>query len=240
MVCGSDHDEMVISRNLLGGNMRVAIMQPYFFPYAGYYRLFAAVDLFVVYDCVQFPRRGWVHRNRLSDFNGADQWLTLPLQKGDRDRTRICDLVFAKNARNVMEEQMRRFPCFIALAKKEPELAVMLSDFSVTPVQYLLRSLEWSVNRLGLNCSMVRSSSLNIAEIVKGQDRIIEIVKRIGGKTYINAPGGVSLYDSSVFEEAGMTLKFLPDYVGSYKSVLERMLTENVADLAQEIRKNTL
>src|SRR5437016_2188558 len=59
----------------------VAIMQPYFLPYAGYFRLFAASDLFVIYDCVQFPRRGWVHRNRLTDARGLERWLTLPLEK---------------------------------------------------------------------------------------------------------------------------------------------------------------
>jgi hypothetical protein len=58
-----------------------AIMQPYFLPYAGYFRLFAATDLFVVYECVQFPRRGWVHRNQLVNTAGAERWLTLPLEK---------------------------------------------------------------------------------------------------------------------------------------------------------------
>jgi WbqC-like protein family len=53
--------------------LTVAIMQPYFLPYAGYSRLFAATDLFVVYDCVQFPRRGWVHRNRLVNTAGAER-----------------------------------------------------------------------------------------------------------------------------------------------------------------------
>ena len=56
----------------------IAVMQPYFVPYAGYFRLFAATDLFVIYDCVQFPRRGWVHRNQLPGANGQPNWLTLP------------------------------------------------------------------------------------------------------------------------------------------------------------------
>ena len=64
----------------------VAIMQPYFFPYAGYFRLFAASDLFVIYDCVQFPRRGWVHRNLLPDASGSERWLTLPLEKPRKAR----------------------------------------------------------------------------------------------------------------------------------------------------------
>ena len=62
------------------GSRTVAIMQPYFAPYAGYFRLLATTDLFVVYDCVQFPRRGWVHRNQLPDAAGKLDWLTLPLE----------------------------------------------------------------------------------------------------------------------------------------------------------------
>src|SRR5438874_2141062 len=75
----------------------VAIMQPYFIPYAGYFRLFAASNLFVIYDCVQFPRQGWVHRNQLADHSGMRRWLTLPLEKAAQN-VLIRDLRFAPNA----------------------------------------------------------------------------------------------------------------------------------------------
>src|SRR5260370_23913658 len=68
-------------------------MQPYFTPYGGYFRLFAASDLFVIYDCVQFPQRGWVHRNRLVDRAGKERWLTLPLAKAPQS-VLIADLRF--------------------------------------------------------------------------------------------------------------------------------------------------
>src|SRR5215207_8721062 len=87
----------------------VAIMQPYFIPYAGYFRLFAASDLFVIYDCVQFPRRGWVHRNRLPDATGQESWLTLPLAKAPRD-VRIRDLRFSADADQILADRMRRIP----------------------------------------------------------------------------------------------------------------------------------
>ena len=219
--------------------LRIAIMQPYFFPYAGYYRLFAAADVFVVLDCVQFPRRGWVHRNRLSNFNAQPQWLTLPLTKGDRDTTRICDLRFLEDAPQVMENQIRRFPCLNGLDKKEPQLAAILSDFGVSPVQYLVRGLEWTTERLGLRRSIVMSSSLEIPEKFKAQDRIIEIGKRLNARHYVNAPGGRDLYDAAAFEAAGLSLNFLPEYAGSYQSMLERLLNESTSSVAQEILQNT-
>src|SRR3982074_1250181 len=86
----------------------VAIMQPYFIPYAGYFRLFAATDLFVIYDCVQFPRRGWVHRNRLVDASGKERWLTWPMSKVPQ-QTLIRDLRFAPGAADVFAARLRSF-----------------------------------------------------------------------------------------------------------------------------------
>lgn len=219
--------------------LRVAIMQPYFFPYGGYYRLFAAADVFVALDCVQFPRRGWVHRNRLDNFNGELQWLTLPLSKSDRDNTRICDLQFSQDAAQLIKEQMRRFPCLANLDQNEPQLAAILSDFTVSPAQYLVRGLEWATERLGVKRPIVMSSSFGVPSEFKAQDRILEIAKRVNASDYINAPGGRDLYDAGSFEAAGLSLNFLPDYGGSYQSVLQRLLNENSEEVAKEIWQNT-
>lgn len=220
-------------------NTRIAIMQPYFFPYGGYYRLFAAADVFVVLDCVQFPRRGWVHRNQLTNTNGEPQWMSLPLVKGDRDSTRICDLKFPENAQNRMEEQIRCFPYLKTIEKKDPRLAAILADFSVSPVQYLVRGLEWATECLGISRPILISSSLEIPESLKAQDRIIEIAKRMNAKHYINAPGGRGLYEAGAFEAAGLSLSFLPDYIGSYQSVLERLLEESANSISREILQSS-
>lgn len=71
--------------------MRIAIMQPYWMPYAGYHRLFVASDLFVIYDDVQFTKGGWIHRNII---NG--KWHTLPIER-PRLGTKINDLQWQKN-----------------------------------------------------------------------------------------------------------------------------------------------
>lgn len=72
--------------------MRVAINQPYYYPYAGYFRLFAASDLFVILDDVQWNRRGRVHRCQ-----AKGKWITLPIKKTNRDTTRIMDLEWQKD-----------------------------------------------------------------------------------------------------------------------------------------------
>ena len=83
----------------------IAIMQPYFIPYAGYFRLFAVSDLLVIYDCVQFARRGWVHRNRLPDRSGVERWLTLPLAKAPQS-VLIKDLRFPEDAAALLDHRL--------------------------------------------------------------------------------------------------------------------------------------
>ena len=215
-------------------------MQPYFMPYAGYFRLFAAADLFVALDCVQFPRRGWVHRNRLTDENKELQWLTVPLKKGDRDTTRICDLRFQENAKMALFEQTRRFPALQRIGETHSDLADLLFNLGNDPTEYLISTLTEMAGILGLNCPIMRSSTLNIESRFKAQQRIIEIARQIGATGYINAPGGKDLYDDASFKKAGLTLDFLPDYRGGFSSILERVIDDGIDPVMKEIHQNLL
>ena len=69
--------------------MKVAIMQPYFLPYIGYFQLIAAVDVFIVYDNIKYTKKGWINRNRIL-LNGKDVMFSLPL-KSDSDYLNIRD-----------------------------------------------------------------------------------------------------------------------------------------------------
>ena len=89
--------------------MNIAIMQPYFLPYAGYFRLFSIADLVVILDCVQFTRRGFIHRNTLPNITNQATFLTLPIKKSSQ-QTLIKDLTFAENAQQEMYVRLRKFP----------------------------------------------------------------------------------------------------------------------------------
>lgn len=222
----------------MGSPLTVAIMQPYFIPYAGYFRLFAASDLFVIYDCVQFPRRGWVHRNRLVDASGAERWLTLPIAKAPRDAL-IRELRFSIDARDVLAERMRPLPLFATVREPEPEILTTMRDIGGTPVDYIEQLLHSVVSQLGLRWEVIRSSTLGVPDSLHGQDRIIEIARRLGATCYVNAPDGRSLYDAVVFEDAGIALRFLSDYPGSSASILRRILEEDADSLAHDIRASS-
>lgn len=213
-------------------------MQPYFMPYAGYFRLFAASDVFVALDCVQFPRRGWVHRNRFTNENGELEWLTVPLKKGDRDATRICDLQFRGEVNAFFLDEIRRFRLLKTIRQDHPDFADILFDTQVNPSEYFLSSLSRIAKHLGVERPVIRSSTLNVAPQFRGQERIIEIAKRVGATDYINAPGGKDLYDEVAFSKAGLTLNILSEYQGGYSSVLERVIEDGIDLVAAEIHRN--
>src|SRR3954469_24988813 len=171
----------------------IAVMQPYFMPYAGYFRLFQASDLFVIYDCVQFPRRGWVHRNRLADARGVNRWLTLPLAKAPQD-VLIRDLRFSPNAHELLAERLR--PFHLATADRDvQDILLAVRNVSGSPTSYLERLLERVVCHLGFPWKVMRSSALGIPAALRGQHRILEIARQLGATNYVNTPGGTGLYN---------------------------------------------
>src|SRR5436190_13841364 len=121
--------------------MKIAIMQPYFIPYGGYFRLFATTDLFVVYDCVQFPRRSWVHRNQLRTAANELAWLTLPLLKQPMD-VLIKELAFRSDAQDVWTEQLSKFPCVKQISQKYPDLFAKLTTLQSSPTDYIVDLLR--------------------------------------------------------------------------------------------------
>ena len=209
-------------------------MQPYFFPYAGYFRLFAATDLFVVLDDVQFPRRGWVHRNRLHTASGDTAWLTLPIEKTPQSAS-ITDQRLRPDADATIDEQRRRFPVFDDPRATGNEVVAALRPAAGGLVDYLEPQLAAVCARLGLDTPMQRASELAIDPELRAADRLIAIALALGADTYVNSPGGRALYDEHTFASRGLTLEFLPDHDGPFTSMLERVILEPADDLRSEI-----
>jgi len=210
----------------------IAVMQPYFLPYTGYFRLFAAADRVALFDCVQFPRRGWVHRNRLPDGAGNPALLTLPL-RSDAVDTRIADLRFAEDAAATLQQRCNRFP---QLRETDHTLLSSVLDPGPDVVEYLEALLRQCCGHLDLPFETIRTSSLDIDPALRGQDRVLAIVEALGGDRYLNLEGGQSLYDDDAFADRGINLSFLPAWQGSTWSILQRLLSESPAAVADEIR----
>ncbi|WP_109047082.1 WbqC family protein [Azospirillum sp. TSA6c] len=215
----------------------VAIMQPYFLPYAGYFRLMAAADLFVIYDCVQFPRRGWVHRNRLQNAAGELDWLTLPLHHPPW-QARIDTIRLAKDAPERLTTAIRRFPCLSTPLGQKLVANLVLFGSEGAPLlrDYLDRQLRGIADLLGLSTPFLCSSTLGLESNLQAQDRILNICQRLGATRYINAPGGVDLYDVAAFNERGIELVVLPPWHGAFDSVLQRILEDGPQTCGRAIK----
>lgn len=218
--------------------MKIAVMQPYFFPYIGYFQLISSVDLFVIYDCVQYPRRGWVHRNKLTSAGSKISWLTLPLKKSSVS-TIINRLEFKEEADSLIETRLRKFPLIYNYIKEQKVKIGIYTKGNINLVKYLERTINEVSEYFCINTNFIRSSSLNIPHEYIGENRIIQIAKSLNASTYINSSGGIGLYNYKTFQDNNIQLKFLSKYKGNNISILERICLENKNNLMNEIKNLT-
>lgn len=190
--------------------MRVGIMQPYFLPYIGYWQLMNTVDRYVIYDDVNYIKRGWINRNRIL-INGKPSYLTIPLHDASQNKKinelkiaqdqKICD----KNLRMV-ELAYKKAPYFDQVF---PLYEMILMNQNTDLSIYLANSFKVIATYLEIKTNILFSSSLDKDETLKGQDKILEICKILKATEYINAIGGRELYDVESFLQQKIQLLFL-------------------------------
>lgn len=190
--------------------MKLAIMQPYLFPYIGYWQLLNAADKFVALDDVAFIKRGHINRNRIL-INGAAYLFTVPVQSASQNRL-IMDtkLRFDEKERAKfllrIENSYRRAGQFGAVM---PFLEKIIWRQTEDLTELILFSLQEVMAYLGIKTELLRSSEIDKDPSLKAQDRILEICRRLDADTYINPSGGRALYQSEAFARQGMKLFFL-------------------------------
>lgn len=197
--------------------MKLAIMQPYFFPYLGYFQLIAAVDKFAFYDDVNFIKNGWINRNRIC-LAGAPRYITVPLagaspfQKIDQ-----VELKEGDQWRKKMIESIRhaysRAPNFTPINSLVCD--VLHSD--VENIADLAKASVVSVcNYLQIKTEFVSSSRIYRNDELSGEARVIDICRQEAAGEYWNLPGGRDLYDRSNFCAAGIQLNFVDPTLSPY------------------------
>jgi hypothetical protein len=193
--------------------MRLAVMQPYIFPYLGYYQLAAAVDKFIFFDDVHFINKGWINRNNILQQNNSSRF-TIPLIKASQNRL-INDIEIAdfskwrKDFLKQVEFNYRKARCFSNifpwlqnfLFSKEYRLISDLASNSVMSVMQLL----------GLPTQFEFSSNLDYrdGQVRDGQDKILKICAMMNADHYINPKNGTELYDPAHFKDRHITLNFI-------------------------------
>ena len=206
-------------------------MQPYFFPYPGYFRLLAETDVFVYLDDVQFPRSGWVHRNKFEFLDSSIKWLTLPVTRGSRESTTINDLRY----RN--EDKANFYRQFFS-TKFLSSIPDHLINFDNSVAIDLKSQIEFIATELGFFPEFYSSSQLAVSNDFSGQRKIIEICKILNASNYINLNGGIQYYDSEEFRKFGIKLEILQKYEGTFASVIDSLSLSSKHSVRREIIRN--
>jgi hypothetical protein len=189
--------------------LKLGIMQPYFFPYIGYFQLINAIDLFVVYDNIKYTKKGWINRNRLLQ-GGKDAVFSLPL-RSDSDSLQVRDRSLAgdfdrSKLLNKFRGAYARAPHF---SEVFPMLERAINHSDQNLFAYIYNALVCTCQYLGVTTPLRVSSSVEIDHGLKGQDKVIALAKAVGATTYVNMIGGSELYDRGEFAAQGVKLTFL-------------------------------
>jgi WbqC-like protein family len=194
--------------------MKIAIMQPYLFPYIGYFQLIQAVDTFVAYDDVNYIKGGWINRNNLL-IHGKPYLFTISLKNSSSftliSQTKIDTKKFALFKKKFLKTLTQSY-------KKAPyykEVFPLLANFIETSQRVLIADLTLDsiiliADYLGMNTTFKKSSvDYPDSKGLEKADRLIDIIKKNKAKEYINPIGGQDIYDKEFFKMNDIELNFI-------------------------------
>lgn len=190
--------------------MKIAIMQPYLFPYIGYWQLINAVDKFVILDDVNYIVRGYINRNSIL-LNGKPYKFTIPVKHASQNKLIMeTKLSFDKKEKDrfisTIYNAYRKAPYYEKIERLLKDI-IYYDEEDLT--NYIYHSLKVIAEYLGISTEILFSSKIEKDNSLKAQDRIIGICKKIGVDMYINPCGGRSLYQQETFQREGIQLFFL-------------------------------
>ena len=185
-------------------------MQPYIFPYIGYFQLINAVDKFVIYDDVNFINRGWINRNRIL-VNGKDSLFTIPLK--DASQNKLIneidvnwDAAWKNKFLKTIEQSYKKAP-FYKEGLEIIEKTLNVEDLNTSTV--IFNNLKVICEYLDITTELIPSSAIYQNTDLKAQERILDICLQEKANHYINPIGGLELYDKSYFESKSLKLNFI-------------------------------
>lgn len=228
--------------------LKLAIMQPYFLPYLGYYQLLNLVDKFVIYDDVNFISRGWINRNNLL-IGGKAHLFTIPLLDASQNKliheVQVSpDLVWRKKLLKTIAQAYRKAPHYEPVF---PLIEEIVNDQSVSIADYCLQGLTKTARYLNITTEIVTTSRIYENTDLSGQNRILSICQKEGTDQYINPIGGQDLYDKTLFKNEGITLNFIqakpcvyPQFKNEFVpwlSILDVMMFNSPAEIQKHLNE---
>lgn len=195
--------------------MTLAIMQPYLFPYIGYWQLINAVDTFIIYDDVNFIKQGYINRNSIFS-NGKAQLFTLELIGASSNKL-INEIEIGNNINKILKTITQSYikaPFF-------EDVITLIEEILTNKEKNLGRFIGFSLEKISeyleINTKFIYSSNIEKDNTLKAQDKVIDICKNLNAKKYINAIGGQELYSKEIFKQNRIELNFLKTELVEYK-----------------------
>ena len=199
--------------------MTAAVMQPYLFPYIGYFQMINAVDVFVFYDDVNFIKGGWINRNRML-INGSEKLFTVPLKDASsfkliREIEVNTELPAYSKLLTTIGQSYKKAPFFPDVF---PMIEKVFRSQNSTIADLAMLSIQAVNDYLGIT-TVLKRSSVDFAQTkdLQRAERLIAICKQAGAEKYINAVGGQELYAKEYFATKGIDLKFIKSEPIDYK-----------------------
>ena len=201
--------------------MKIALMQPYFFPYIGYFQLIHAVDEFIIFDNAQYIRRGWINRNRVLNEHKESVYINIPIQKAPRE-TKIKDIVIDNSN---WEEIIY---CQLNYYRKAPNYVFVMDFLKDCFNRHIPNLSELNTSLLKKVCHLIgidtkitvlseRFPMLN--EMNEADDWGIEVTNALNATTYINAIGGMEFYNQQKYRANGLDIQFIKTDLKPYKQL---------------------
>ena len=207
--------------------MKIAIMQPYLFPYIGYWQLINMVDEFVILDDVNYIKRGYINRNNIL-LDGEKYMFSLPVQKASQNK-----LIMETKIMNDTKEKQKLIHTFQNAYRRcryyenvMPVIENIIANDEDDLTDYIKYSIDMIMQYLNIKTIIKKSSMIDKNNSLKGQDRIIEICKKERADCYIYPSGGRDLYDSISFKKNDIQLFFLEPKINQieYKQKSEKFI----------------
>ena len=223
-------------------------MQPYFFPYIGYFQLIESVDLFIVYDNIKYTKKGWINRNRMLK-NGSDEIFSLPLKK-DSDYLDVRDRELAESFERV--KWLNKIKGAYQSAPYFKEIFPLIEQIVLYQENnlfgFIFNSILKICEYLEIETRIQISSEIEIDCGLKGQDKVLSICEMVDANTYINSIGGVELYSKEAFQLRGIELTFIQSKPFEYEqfnnkfvpwlSIIDVLMFNSIDTVRHSIKSN--
>lgn len=201
--------------------MKIAIMQPYFFPYIGYFSLIQNTEHFIFFDTPQYIRKGWINRNRIIGGNGKDIYFTVPVEKVERDTAiRNVPISYKDDWREKMMGQLTIYKKRAPYYQNVTELvrSVITPDYrniSELAIASIKKTCEFI--DMKLECDIYSEMSLPEFTVKAPDEWALYITKYTGYDTYVNPPGGKTFFKQEKYKNEGIELQFLSQELIPYR-----------------------